>query len=85
MNQRLTDPLDRWTTYFGRDDVYSQLDHIFISPGLAEANPTAKPDIIRSGQPYRAERYQGPRYPRVGWDRPKSSDHCPVVIELKLP
>jgi hypothetical protein len=25
------------------------------------------------------------RYPRVGWDRPKASDHCPVVVELDIP
>jgi endonuclease/exonuclease/phosphatase family metal-dependent hydrolase len=84
INQRIENPKDRWTTYFGRDDVYSQLDHIILSPGLAAANPGAKPEIIRAGQPYRAERYSGPRYPRVGWDRPKASDHCPVIIELKL-
>jgi endonuclease/exonuclease/phosphatase family metal-dependent hydrolase len=84
VNQRIEDVKDRWTTYFGRDDVYSQLDHIILSPGLAAANSVARPEIIRSGQPHRAERYKGPRYPRVGWDRPKASDHCPVVIELKL-
>jgi endonuclease/exonuclease/phosphatase family metal-dependent hydrolase len=84
VNQRIEDPTDRWTSYFGRDDVYSQLDHIILSPGVAAANPQARPEIIRSGQPHRAARYKGERYPRVGWDRPKSSDHCPVVIELKL-
>jgi endonuclease/exonuclease/phosphatase family metal-dependent hydrolase len=25
------------------------------------------------------------RYPRTGWDRPKASDHCPVVMTLDLP
>jgi endonuclease/exonuclease/phosphatase family metal-dependent hydrolase len=84
INQRIKDPTDRWTSYFGRDDVYCQLDHIIVSPGLAAANPLAKPEIIRSGQPYRAQRYAGPRYPRVGWDRPKSSDHCPIVVTLEL-
>jgi endonuclease/exonuclease/phosphatase family metal-dependent hydrolase len=82
--QHIADPTDRWTTYFGRDDVYSQLDHIIVSPAVATANLNVQPQIIRSGQPYRAERYKGTRYPRVGWDRPKSSDHCPVVIDLDL-
>ena len=25
------------------------------------------------------------RYPRVGWDRPTASDHCPVVVEIEVP
>ncbi len=84
VNQRIADPLDRWTSYFGRDDVYSQLDHIIVSPGVAAQNSAMKPALVRSGQPYRAARYTGPRYPRVGWDRPKASDHCPVVVELTV-
>jgi endonuclease/exonuclease/phosphatase family metal-dependent hydrolase len=83
--QWIADPLDRWTSYFGRDDVYSQLDHIIVSPAVAAANASVKPKIIREGQPYRAARHQGARYPRVGWDRPKASDHCPVVVELEVP
>ncbi len=62
----------------------SQLDFILASPALAAANPKAIPEIIRGGQPYRARRYDGPRYPRVGWDRPKASDHSPVVVELAI-
>jgi endonuclease/exonuclease/phosphatase family metal-dependent hydrolase len=80
--QMIADPIDSWTSYFPRDDVYSQLDHILLSPVLSKA--VTKVEIIRAGQPYRAARYGGPRYPRVGWDRPKASDHCPVVVELEL-
>lgn len=77
-------PEDRWTTYHAPDDSYSQLDYILLSPRLAAANPEAVPEVIRIGQPYRAQRYAGPRLPRVGWDRPKSSDHAPVVVEIRL-
>ncbi len=81
---RIADPTDRWTSYYQDDDIYTQLDHIILSPALAARNAHAAPDIIRKGLPYRAARYAGPRYPRVGWDRPKASDHCPLAITLAL-
>jgi endonuclease/exonuclease/phosphatase family metal-dependent hydrolase len=77
-------PQDRWTTYHAPDDAYVQLDYILVSPALAARNPAARPDIVRIGQPWRAARHEGPRLPRVGWDRPKASDHCPVAITLEL-
>jgi endonuclease/exonuclease/phosphatase family metal-dependent hydrolase len=83
--QWIADPTDRWTSYFPRDDVYGQLDHIIVSPAVAAANAGVTPRIIREGQPHRAARYAGPRYPRVGWDRPKASDHCPIVVGLNVP
>ncbi len=82
--QWISDPTDRWTSYFPRDDVYSQLDHIIVSPAVAAANAGTRPMILRDGQPYRAARHAGARYPRVGWDRPKASDHCPIVVELNV-
>ena len=76
---------DRWTSYYAPEDQYAQLDFLLLSPALARANRDAVPDIIRMGQPYRSVRYHGTRFPRVGWDRPKASDHCPVVCELVIP
>jgi endonuclease/exonuclease/phosphatase family metal-dependent hydrolase len=78
-------PTERWTTYHGPEDSYTQLDFILASPALARANQAVRPEIIREGQPYRAQRHAGARYPRVGWDRPKASDHCPVVVEISVP
>ena len=83
-NQLIADPRARWTSYFPRDDVYCQLDHILLSPALWRANQDKVPKIGRAGQPYRAVRYTGPRYPRAGFDRPKASDHCPIVMELEV-
>ena len=78
-------PEDRWTTYHGPEDSYTQLDFMLFSPALAKANADMVPEVIRAGQPYRATRHDGQRFPRVGWDRPKASDHCPVVCEIVVP
>ncbi|MGO4439607.1 endonuclease/exonuclease/phosphatase family protein [Rhizobium sp. RAF56] len=85
------DPMDRWTLYHARgpqEQWLCQLDYLWLSPALAKANATRKPEIIRGGQPYRTVFPPGQeidRYPRTGWDRPKASDHCPVVMTLDLP
>jgi len=85
------DVMDRWTLYHSRgpqEQHLCQLDYIWLSPALANANAARVPEIIRGGQPYRTVFPPGlevDRFPRVGWDRPKASDHCPVVIELDLP
>lgn len=79
-------------------ETHMPLDHILLSPGLAAANPEAVPRMIRRGLPYRvpldpqapdrsiaALATSADRYPRVGWDRPKASDHCPLTIDLTVP
>ena len=82
---------DRWTLFHARGLVerhLCQLDYLWLSRGLASANPDAVPDIIREGQPFRTPFPPGQeveRFPRTGWDRPKASDHCPVVVELTIP
>lgn len=80
----IPDPMDRWTHHYNGDDTYGALDHIFLSPALAARN--ARPDvrIIRGGAPFRAARYQGARFPGVGWNDPKASDHCPLAAHLQF-
>ena len=88
MNKR--DELDRWTTYHTRGPKVQQLcqlDYILLSPKLAESSQTEIPEVIRAGQPYRTvfpPGQQVERYPRVGWDRPKASDHCPIVTKINI-
>lgn len=82
--------LDRWTLYHSRgpkERHLCQLDYLLLSPYLASTNSSAVPDIVRGGQPWRTPFPKGQeveRFPRIGWDRPKASDHCPVAITLDL-
>lgn len=84
------DELDRWTTYHTRGPKVqhlAQLDYILLSPALAKESKNEIPEVIRAGQPWRTVFPEGQnvdRYPRVGWDRPKASDHCPVAISLDI-
>jgi endonuclease/exonuclease/phosphatase family metal-dependent hydrolase len=72
---------ERWTHYYKRRKKYSQLDYILVSnvlkPGIREVY------IERRGQPPRADRFTGKRFPGVS-NKQKASDHCPVVVELEL-
>lgn len=73
---------ERWTHYFAGRNTYRQLDYLLPSRSLA-AN-SGEPQVIRKGLPLRADEYEGERFEGIGEDRPKASDHCPVVLELEL-
>ena len=75
---------EQWTHYYKGEDKYHQLDYILISKELSKKNKNQKPIIFRKGQPYRAKLYEGFRYFGIGEHTPKSSDHCPVYIDLNL-
>lgn len=76
---------ERWTHYFPGERSHHQLDYLLASPQLAERNPGVRPEIIRRGQPHRVPGTEEvDRYPRVGFDRPKASDHCPVAVTLEV-
>ncbi|MCA8901001.1 MAG: endonuclease/exonuclease/phosphatase family protein [Hyphomonas sp.] len=80
----IANPYDRWTHHYSGDDTYGALDHMFLSPALAAKNPRPEATIIRGGTPYRAQRYEGLRFPGVGWAEPKASDHCPLAASLRF-
>jgi endonuclease/exonuclease/phosphatase family metal-dependent hydrolase len=98
-HQRWTHFRRYWSEGEGRLlERHMPLDHILISPALAAANPHPKVETVRRGLPYRVPldpaapdrsiahlATTGDRYPRIGWDRPKASDHSPLVVELDLP
>ncbi|HEY8564767.1 MAG TPA: endonuclease [Beijerinckiaceae bacterium] len=80
------------------EEAHVQLDYVLLSPALAGANPTPTVELLRHGLPYRVpldpahpDRSIGhlatraDRYPRVGWDRPKASDHSPLIVTVDLP
>ncbi len=76
---------ERWTHYYPGGNTKHQIDYLLASPALAAKNPSALPSVIREGQPYRVPGLaEQRRYPRVGYDRPKASDHCPVAITLNV-
>ncbi|GGH27096.1 endonuclease [Alsobacter metallidurans] len=77
-------------------EEHVQLDYVLLSPALAERGATV--EIVRRGLPYRTPldprdpdrsiprlATTADRYPRVGWDRPKASDHCLLAVEIDLP
>ncbi|MEV4647259.1 endonuclease/exonuclease/phosphatase family protein [Saccharopolyspora sp. NPDC049357] len=75
---------ERWTHFWAKGNKYHQLDYLLLSRSLADAN-AAKPEILRKGLPLRATRYADERFPGVGQDHPKASDHCPVTMTLDVP
>ncbi len=81
---------ERWTQYYrgnsscGQAGTYRQLDYLLVSKSLAERNQNPSVEIIRKGLPERAEKYTGDRFPTVGWNNPKASDHCPLIVELDV-
>ena len=82
--------IEQWTLFHSRgpqERHLCQLDYILTSPVLTDRNSKAIPEIVHAGQPWRTPFPQGQevaRYPRTGWDRPKASDHSPLVVELSV-
>jgi endonuclease/exonuclease/phosphatase family metal-dependent hydrolase len=77
---------EQWTHYWAGGNEYRQLDYLLPSTSLAQAAPAPRvlPEIFRKGTALRANRYKGPRFPGIGTDKPKASDHCPVIFELDV-
>jgi endonuclease/exonuclease/phosphatase family metal-dependent hydrolase len=78
-------PKDRWTHYFARERSYKQLDYLLLSKSLAaKAHGGGKPGRVLQGLPWRADEVTVQRFPDVGEDAPKASDHVPLYIDLDV-
>lgn len=75
---------ERWTHFYPARRHKTQLDYIIASPALAE-HLAGVPRVIRAGSPLRIPNLDDDRFPRVGWDRPKASDHAPIVVKFDIP
>ncbi len=85
---RIINPAEQWTHFWDTatvpiDERYKQIDYLFLSKSLADANPAAKPVIIRKGIVTKATKYTGPRFTGVT-DNQGASDHCPVAITISI-
>ncbi len=75
---------EQWTHYWAGGGEYRQLDYLLVSKALADANPGTVPGVVRKGLPHRATKYTGERFPDVGENDPKASDHCPLYWDCDL-
>lgn len=80
----LQDASDRWSHHYKQLDQYTALDHILLSPRLADLNRRSSIAYVRAGMPWRATRHKGYRLSGVGWANPKASDHCPLAATIKF-
>jgi len=78
----LDEPEERWSHHFAPLKQYTALDHILLSPRLADLNQTSSISYVRAGMPWRVTRHKGYRLAGVGWNKPKASDHCPLVATI---
>lgn len=75
-------PEERWSYRLPEAAVYSRPDGLLASPALAGRWPEARPRILRAGLAAEAARFEGPRLPGVGLQRPHASDHAALLVEF---
>ena len=75
-----------WRAWFARNsDAVFEAEDMIVSGDRAVVRWVYRK--LRNGQPWRTIFPSGQeveRFPRAGWDRPKASDHCPVVVNLDM-
>ncbi|MGH6931218.1 MAG: endonuclease/exonuclease/phosphatase family protein [Dongiaceae bacterium] len=82
---RHLDKNEQWTHYFAggkKNEKTKQLDYLMVGKGLFQRAGSPRPEVVRDGLPFRAVDYVGPRFPGVGDDNPKASDHCPLTLAI---
>jgi endonuclease/exonuclease/phosphatase family metal-dependent hydrolase len=79
---------ERWTHWYKggkKGKRAKQLDYILLGRSFDQRAGQPLPDMERRGLPWRAEEdYAGPRFPDVGHDEPKASDHCALYVDIPV-
>ena len=74
---------ETWTLPVPGQTRRARPDAILVSPALADAYPTLRPNIFRAGMDPAAARRAGADFAAVGDPRPHASDHAAVHADFK--
>lgn len=81
---RIPKPEDRWTHYYRGGGSLSQLDHVLLSPALAEATKSSAPQIERRGVGFANILRDGKPGPRTIRYFRTEDDPAPVRLDFRF-
>ena len=82
---RITQPAERWTHYYGSESIVSQLDHVLLSPALDRATAGSIPEVERRGIGFARILRDGRPGPRLVRFQEREDDPAAVELDFQFP